>query len=70
MTLFVAEKFPPADFGPAVTNAVMICWLLGFVVSSQRFAAPSIADEEPLESHPDFTDTSAFATRVFEKWNP
>ncbi len=70
MTLFVAEKFPPADFGPVVTNAVMICWLLGFVVSSQRFASPSVADEDPLESGLDFTDTSAFATRVFEKWNP
>lgn len=66
MALFIAEKFPPAQFGPMVTNAVMIVWLFGFVISAQRFASPSTADEDPSTSRIDFSDTAAFATRVPE----
>ncbi|NND35861.1 MAG: hypothetical protein HKN81_01890 [Gammaproteobacteria bacterium] len=67
MTLFAADKLPPVQFDPAVTNAAMICWLIGFVASSQRFASSPIADENPLKPTFDFDDTSAFATRVSEK---
>lgn len=67
LLVFLAAKFPMAQFGPAISNASIIGWMLAFVVSSQRFASMPENATDTFTSTMDFNDTASFATRTFHK---
>lgn len=65
--VFVAAKFPQAQYGPLIGNASAVAWTLALVATSARFASMPVTPCDTFTSTIHFNDTASFATRTLHK---